>query len=229
MIKIYTEDIVLSMSNETYYKEKFILESLSIKRTNHNTYNLYALVRHFHIVNNEPIEYLINIKSNDLKWDYTLNILTCFETIEIKGGYSDSRLISFLDRVTREVLHNIQLKNMHHNETIVEFTILNKGDELMEYNIYEDLEFYIVEVNVVGLTKKEISVVLEDEIIRVKTKPQKSNKNIDLETKLETFKPIKSETEIYLPNVEEVNAKLENGILILTVPKISKGVKINIE
>lgn len=51
----------------------------------------------------------------------------------------------------------------------------------------------------------------------------------DVDIKIEMFEPIKSDIEIYLPNVESVKAKLEDGILILTTPKESKGVKINIQ
>lgn len=51
----------------------------------------------------------------------------------------------------------------------------------------------------------------------------------DVDIKIEMFEPIKSDVEIYLPNVESVKAKLEDGILILTTPKESKGVKINIQ
>ena len=50
-----------------------------------------------------------------------------------------------------------------------------------------------------------------------------------VETKIEMFEPVKSETEIYLPNIESVDAELKDGVLILTAPKVSKGVKIEIK
>jgi len=43
------------------------------------------------------------------------------------------------------------------------------------------------------------------------------------------FEPTKGEVEIYLPNIESVEAKLEDGVLIITAPKVSKGIKIDIQ
>ena len=69
---------------------------------------------------------------------------------------------------------------------------------------------------------------MENEVIRVKTKPN-VNEMEDMNTKVEMFEPIKGDIEIYLPNVETVDAKLEDGILTLIAPKQSKGVKIEIQ
>ena len=55
------------------------------------------------------------------------------------------------------------------------------------------------------------------------------NEMEDMNTKVEMFEPIKGDIEIYLPNVETVDAKLEDGILTLIAPKQSKGVKIEIQ
>jgi len=111
---------------------------------------------------------------------------------------------------------------------LVTLTILNDGkDGFMKYNIYEELNNYTVKINVAGVKKEDIRVVLENGIIKVKTNP-KEEVNNDIETKIEMFKPVKGETEIYLPNIESVDAELKDGILILTAPKVSKGVKIEI-
>lgn len=97
----------------------------------------------------------------------------------------------------------------------------------MNYNIYEGTDNYIVKINVAGVKKEEIKVILEDGIVRVKTNP-KIKEIEDMDIVVEDFKPIKSDCEIYLPNILSVEAKLEDGILILTAPKESKGIKIEI-
>jgi HSP20 family protein len=98
----------------------------------------------------------------------------------------------------------------------------------MNYNIYESVDNYMVKINVAGVKKEEIKIILEDGIVKVKTNP-KLEENEEMETLLENFKPVKSECEIYLPNIESVEAKVEDGVLILTAPKISKGIKIEIQ
>ena len=115
------------------------------------------------------------------------------------------------------------------NDVLVELTVLNDGkDGFMKYNIYEGLDNYIVKINVAGIKKDEIRVVLEDGIVKVKTNP-KIEMIEDTDTKLEMFEPTKGDVEIYLPNIESVEAKLEDGILIITAPKVSKGIKIDIQ
>jgi len=127
------------------------------------------------------------------------------------------------------MLYNFTFENINnYNDVIFELKILNgKKDEFMNYNIYEGTDNYIVKINVAGVKKEEIKVILEDGIVRVKTNP-KIKEIEDMDIVVEDFKPIKSDCEIYLPNILSVEAKLEDGILILTAPKESKGIKIEI-
>ena len=131
--------------------------------------------------------------------------------------------------MTRQILYQFAFTNIMSDDVLVTLTILNNGkDGFMKYNIYEGLDNYTVKINVAGVKKEDIRVILEDGIVKVKTNP-KEEVNEEMETTIEMFEPVKSETEIYLPNIESVDAELKDGILILTAPKVSKGVNIEIK
>lgn len=170
------------------------------------------------------VKTLVSVKSENLVWEYNIHIMQDNDYIYNHG------IRSMLINQTRQILYNFSFKNIfNNNDVLVNLTVLNDGkDGFMKYNIYEGLENYTVKVNVAGVKKEEIKVTLENEVIRVKTKPN-VNEMEDMNTKVEMFEPIKGDIEIYLPNVETVDAKLEDGILTLIAPKQSKGVKIEIQ
>lgn len=198
-------------------------ESMIIKKNNLGNFVLYGLLWCEYEKNSEKIKSLTSIKSENLVWNYNMEILYS-PTYEF--GYSDN---VFIEPMIRNFLHNFSFTNIFDRDKVfVTFQTLNKGDEgFMNYNIYENLDNYIVQVDMAGVKKNEIRVTLEDNIIKIKANPKKQNDE-DLETKVEMFKPVKGEVEIFLP-VESVEAKFEDGILILTAPKVSKGVNIEIK
>lgn len=204
------------------------LESFTVKKNSLGTYNLYGLMWWEFVENNKPKKSLVSIKSDNLVWDYNINININEDYTYIKNG-NGYVLGSFLSSITRQILHNFNFYNIKNDNVLITFTILNKGEDgSMKYNIYEGLENYIVKINVAGVRKDEIKVVLEEGIIKVRTNPK--NQTIkDVDVKVEMFEPVKDEIEIYLPNIENVEATLEDGILILTAPKKSKGIKIEIK
>jgi HSP20 family molecular chaperone IbpA len=203
-------------------------ESMSIKKNNLGTYNLYGLMWWELKQNGKPIKTLVSVKSDNLIWNCDSRYEENLDYTYIKSGYGGI-LGSFLSGCTRKMLYNFSFYNIMSNDILVTLTILNDGkDGFMKYNIYEGLDDYTVKINVAGVKKEEIKVILEEGIIKVRTNP-KIEEMEDVDIKLEMFEPIKSETEIYLPNIENVDAKLEDGILILTAPKVSKGIKIDIK
>lgn len=178
--------------------------------------------------NGKPTKSLVSVKSNNLIWNFNFNFYEESDYTYARDS-NGCTVASFLTCLTRKILYNFSFTNIMSNDVLVELTVLNDGkDGFMKYNIYEGLDNYIVKINVAGIKKDEIRVVLEDGVVKVRTTPK--NQTIeDVETKLEMFEPTKGEVEIYLPNIESVEAKLEDGILIITAPKVSKGIKIDIQ
>jgi len=210
--------------NLSDYKNNF--ESLTIKKIGER-YSLYGLMWYEFTENNKKKKALVSVKSNNLKWKYNFSIEQNCDYTYYKNG-NGSIIGKFLSSMTRNILYQFAFTNIMSDDVLVTLTILNDGkDGFMKYNIYEELNNYTVKINVAGVKKEDIRVVLENGIIKVKTNP-KEEVNNDIETKIEMFKPVKGETEIYLPNIESVDAELKDGILILTAPKVSKGVKIEI-
>lgn len=203
-------------------------ETLSIKKNNLGFYNLYCLMWQKLLVDGVETKVLCSIKSDNLIWDMNTTYSQNYDYTKIYGG--KGLLGSYLSSITRDMLYNFTFKNIHNtNDVLFEMMILNgKKDEFMNYNVYEGLDNYVVKINVAGVKKEDVKIILEDGIIRVKTNP-KVQEVEDMEVVVENFKPVKSECEIYLPNVESVEATMNDGILVLTVPKISKGVKIEIK
>lgn len=204
-------------------------ETLSIKKNNLGHYILYGLIWWNLKVDGVETKTLCSIKSGNLKWKYDCRMEENHDWVNVHDGRGGI-LNSFLSSVTRNILYNFTFENVFNTEEVLfELTILNgKKDEFMNYNIYEGLESYVVKINVAGVKKEDVKIVLEDGIIRVKTNP-KTIELDDMDIMVENFKPVKSECEIYLPNVESVEAKIEEGILVLTVPKVTKGIKIDIQ
>ena len=207
------------------YKNPF--ESLTIKKTG-KYYSLYGLMWYEFTEDNKKKKALMSVKSNNLKWKYDFTIDQNYDYIYYKSG-NGTILGSFLSSTTRQMLYQFAFTNIMSDDVLVTLTILNDGkDGFMKYNIYEGLDNYTVKINVAGVKKEDIRVILEDGIVKVKTNP-KEEVNEEMETTIEMFEPIKSETEIYLPNIESIDAELKDGILILTAPKVSKGVNIEIK
>lgn len=199
-----------------------------IKKNGADTYNLYGLMWWEFQQNGKPTKSLVSIKSNNLKWKFNMDATGSSNYIYIRNG-NGGIVGSSLTNLTREILYNFTFENIMSNDILVELTVLNEGnDGFMKYNIYEGLDNYIVKVNVAGIKKDDIRVTLEDGVVKVRTFP-KSQINEEVEARLEMFEPTNGEVEIYLPNIESVEAKLEDGILVLTAPKVSKGIKIDIQ
>ncbi len=92
---------------------------------------------------------------------------------------------------------------------------------------YEDK--YVVICDVPGLTKENISVNIENDILTIKAKLVPAEDNVKYLVRERAFGEVKRSWR--LPNVDttKVAATLNNGILTLTLPKLAEKAKKNIE
>jgi HSP20 family molecular chaperone IbpA len=79
------------------------------------------------------------------------------------------------------------------------------NEDLIETNLIETSDCYDIEYVVPGFRKEELSVTVEGKYLIVEGKKE--------------GKGIKFNRNIYLPGVKSISAKLENGILTVSIPK----------
>lgn len=91
---------------------------------------------------------------------------------------------------------------------------INKG--FVRYEISEDESQFKIEFLVPSLSKKDIMVSLEDNLLKIKyEKPEDSTQSF-----IDSF-----ERTFTLPdeiNDKKIDAKAENGVLTITIPKLKK-------
>lgn len=80
------------------------------------------------------------------------------------------------------------------------------------YHTYSTKEAYIVEMPLIGTTKEELSVKVEGDYLKVEAKPAKTSKFV--KNKAVHFS-LREDADI-----NNVSAKLENGLLLVTIPKL---------
>jgi len=92
------------------------------------------------------------------------------------------------------------------------------------YFTYSSKDSYVIETPLIGISKEELSVRVEEKRLLVETKPTKTSKfvrasNISFSLKDDA-------------DVSNISAKLENGLLTVTIPRIrpekkSVNIKVN--
>ena len=109
---------------------------------------------------------------------------------------------------------------------------LNGLQNIMSTDIKETGKNYILEIDLPGFSRKDISLSLDDGYLTISAK-QDCNENKDKHNYLRRERCIGScKRSFYVGDIkrEEVDAKLENGILSITIPKSkSKPSTTNIE
>jgi HSP20 family protein len=91
---------------------------------------------------------------------------------------------------------------------------VNKG--FVQYNVSEDETQYKVEFVVPSLSKDDISILLEDDLLKVKYEKPEESTNSYISSFGKTFT---------LPediNDKKIDARVENGILTIDIPKVKK-------
>lgn len=92
------------------------------------------------------------------------------------------------------------------------------------YFTYSTKESYTIEMPLVGVTKEELNIKVEGDFLKVEAKPAKTSKfvkNTDVHFSLRED-----------ADTAKISAKLENGLLTLTIPKTtpekkSVNIKVN--
>ncbi|MCC6635081.1 MAG: Hsp20/alpha crystallin family protein [Chitinophagaceae bacterium] len=112
---------------------------------------------------------------------------------------------------------------MNFNETWK--TEVTESNFMPQVNIHETNEGYHVELNAPGRNKEEFKINVENNILTIsfektEEKDVKEYKTIRREFNYETFK--RSFTLNEKMNIENIQAKYDNGILKLFVPKIEE-------
>ena len=92
------------------------------------------------------------------------------------------------------------------------------------YYSYSNKESYLIEMPLVGIAKDELNIKVEGDFLKVETKPAKTSKFVKSSSIQFSLRED--------ADIENISAKLENGLLLLTIPKTipekkSVNVKVN--
>ena len=205
-------------------------ESIKIIRNSiDDTYNLYALMSANYILNGEEVNQLISLKSEklrqkidmDMSFEFSAESNCCYA--KDRNGVSLFPLFSY----DREFLYRLILSK--NADVLCELSVLNKGDDFMNYNIFDGLENYTVQIDTAGFSKEELFVTTDENLIIVKAIPRNNLDIEDSECTIRGIKKTKSQCEIYLPNFNNIEAEYKDGILTLTVSKKIKSTKVEIK
>lgn len=112
------------------------------------------------------------------------------------------------------------------------------GSFLPYADIIETEDLFIIELEVAGIKKEHLAIEVSDNYIYVSGKKERGHKNLKDNMKYycmgRIYGVFKRAFEISTPfNMHGVKAKLENGVLTITLPKIvnrrQKRIKVKIE
>ena len=205
-------------------------ESVHIKRNADGTYNIYTLMRLPYNQNGDKCNTLLSLRSEQLLWNRDFNmdieLSTESEYIQAFNGRG-AALSSIPTKISREILYNLRFSKSA--GALVDLMVMNYKEGQMNYNIYEGLENYTIQVNVAGFTSDELSIAVEGGLITVTATPEQETNPIGEKCLVNDFTKSKSKCEIYLPNTEHVSAELKGGVLTLIAPKAIKGERVEIK
>lgn len=98
------------------------------------------------------------------------------------------------------------------------------SDNTTPTNVYEDEWSYRYELSTPGFTKKDLTIKIEENILEVKGERKTENKKDKGEYISKEYHSSKFFRSFNLPEnivLDEVHAKVENGITILFLPKVT--------
>lgn len=201
-------------------------ETVTVKRCPDGTYIYYALMYIEQTINGIKERSLCSLKSDRLSFDRDLSMEMSITTDTI--DYFSGGVKLWQESMAKHLVHTLSFKTVGKRDVLFTLTVMEKGDENMNYNIFETPESYEVQVVAPGYDAEELSVYLEDGVIRVRAKPRPENEE-NKDVLVRNFAKQKQEIEVYLPNSENASAEMKNGILYITAPKKTKGVRVEIK
>lgn len=100
--------------------------------------------------------------------------------------------------------------------------------ESFKMDVQEKDDLYLIEADLPGVNKDEISLELEEDILRIQVKREESTEEKQDNYLHKERKVSSMSRSLRLHNVksEDIEAKLENGVLTITMPKVSKDEKV---
>ena len=104
------------------------------------------------------------------------------------------------------------------------------SDNTTPTNVYEDEWSYRYELSTPGFTKKDLTIKIEENVLEVKGERKTENKKDKGEYISKEYHTSKFFRTFNLPEnvvLDEVHAKVENGITILFLPKVTPTKKKN--
>ncbi len=102
---------------------------------------------------------------------------------------------------------------------------MNKAGSLMKTDIKETADSYVLDIDMPGIDKKDIGIELRDGYLTVSAKKEESSEEKGEHHYLRRERSYGAcSRSFYVGEIEDkdVDAKLENGILTITVPKKDK-------
>jgi len=105
---------------------------------------------------------------------------------------------------------------------------LSVSKDTFKVDVQDNDETYVIEADMPGISKDEISLELRENTLSINVKREEVTEETD---KNYVHKERRFESmgrNIYLRDVknEDIEAKLENGVLTITVPKVSEAQKV---
>lgn len=105
---------------------------------------------------------------------------------------------------------------------------VSHSDETFKMDIQDNDSSYLVEADLPGINKDEINLQLEENTLTIQVNREESDEQDQNNYVRRERKFSSMSRSIRLPDVksEDIDAKLENGVLTVTVPKMTKAEKV---
>lgn len=128
------------------------------------------------------------------------------------------------------MLYNIKINDNNKNEKKNDLSVFDGFDDFfqelvgrqMKTNIEENDKEYILESEIPGVKKEDISLSVKDDYLTIKVETKNSKENKNKNYLIKERGDVLMTRSFYLANVDQDNikAKYENGILTVTLGKV---------